>query len=176
VKLPGPDDLRAHCERVLAGDHTYLLDVASELIRELVKHPDASTRPDWLGELASGVALELFKLRIGWINGTYRTIDEALGLKRAKNWHQATARKRSRLRWPVYIAVDQALARGAKTTKVFEDVAAQFPGLGKDQAREYYYGVRRIVGPTYSAGFWMKMKVPDSFLKSSKKPRKTKRP
>ena len=87
--------------------------------------------PTWAGEaLIRGIAR--------WSRGVDRTLDEAMGVQRPKNWDQVAAQNRFAKLWLVVGRVEEFRKHRAVDDSLFEEVGEQYDLSGATVKRWYY--------------------------------------
>lgn len=73
-----------------------------------------------------------------------KTVDEAFGIKRPKNFRLHTARRDFERRLPVYKRCGELIEAGQGVSNALFDKVAKEQGLNRRQVSEYYYKMKKL--------------------------------
>jgi hypothetical protein len=147
--LPISDEkLREWNDRIIAnhGHNEDGLRVAGELLWELYIRVDPDRSQHHLRALVTSLQAGLDNVIDGWKYGHYLHLEEAFGLSRPRGWHRAAVQKKAEHSYEATRLVREALARGAKTPDVFQEVyeSGKLPeNISASQIQKWYYEAKR---------------------------------
>jgi hypothetical protein len=137
------DFLAEGIELALSTDgRKYLLQVAATLLRVLSDPSHTARDAKHVREGARAIADALGDIPRQWQYGEILYADDALGWRRPPRWNRKAAQRRARYKHLAAKLVREALAAGAVTPDVFQDVrdSGRFPPtVSASQIRDWYY-------------------------------------
>lgn len=150
------------------GNNEDWLAVIREVLWELYTRIDPERRQHHLYGVITSLQAGLENAIDLWKDGHYLHLEEAFGLKRPRGWHRAAVRRKVEHSYEAISLVRQAMAEGAKTPDVFQQVyeSGKLPEyISASQIQKWYYEAKRQYPELFPARSQKKKRIPEKKIR-----------